>query len=208
MTAGPDHGRRGPTDDPIGELVTLLGRLPGIGERTATRLAHHVLAGEADYARALGKSLVEIHDRVVRCEMCANFCAGPTCAICRDPKRDESLLCVVARVPDLTAIEKSSSFRGRYFVLHGLLAPLDGVGPDQLPLDGLTARVKEARFEEVVVATPLSVEGEATALYLAQVLRPLGVRVSRIASGIPHGGELEYADQITVGRAFEGRRDL
>lgn len=195
-------------DDPIGELVALLSRLPGIGERTATRLAHHMLAGEAEYARALGESLAHIHERVVRCEECANFCGGPRCALCEDPKRDERVLCVVARVPDLSAIEKSGSFRGRYHVLHGLLAPLDGVGPDQLPLDDLTRRIKETGVSEVVVATPLSVEGEATALYLAQVVRPLGVRISRIASGIPHGGELEYADQVTVGRAFEGRREL
>ena len=125
------------SDDPIGELVALLSRLPGIGERTATRLAHHMLAGEAEYTRALGESLAHIHERVVRCEECANFCGGPRCAICEDPKRDERVLCVVARVPDLSAIEKSGSFRGRYHVLHGLLAPLDGVGPDQLPLDDL-----------------------------------------------------------------------
>ena len=194
--------------DPIGELVSLLSRLPGIGERTATRLAHHVLAGDPDYAVALGASLAHIHERVMKCERCGNFCAGPLCAICRDPKRDEAVICVVARVPDLSAIEKSGSFRGRYHVLHGLLAPLDGVGPDQLPLDGLVARVKSGDVKEIVVATPLSVEGEATALFVAQVVRPLGVRVSRIASGIPHGGELEYADQVTVGRAFEGRREL
>lgn len=194
--------------DPIGELIALLSRLPGIGERTATRLAFHVLAAEPEYARALGERLTTIHDEVVRCERCANFCAGPLCRICADPGRNDAVICVVARVPDLSAIEKSGSFRGRYHVLHGLLAPLDGVGPDQLPLDGLVARVDEGEVEEVVVATPLSVEGEATALYLAQVLRPKGVRVSRIASGIPHGGELEYADQVTVGRAFEGRREL
>ncbi|HBQ12663.1 MAG TPA: recombination protein RecR [Myxococcales bacterium] len=195
-------------DDPIGALVTLLSRLPGIGERTATRLAHHVLAGDPDYAHALGTSLAEIHDRVQQCDRCGNFCAGPLCRICRDPKRDESVICVVARVPDLSAIEKSGSFGGRYHVLHGLLAPLDGVGPDKLPLDALVARVREGEVKEIVAATPLSVEGEATALYLAQVMRPHGVRVSRIASGIPHGGELEYADQVTVGRAFEGRREL
>lgn len=196
------------SEDPIGELVALLSRLPGIGERTATRLAHHVLASEAHYAQALGASLSAIHERVVRCERCANFCAGPLCRICTDHTRDDSIVCVVARVPDLSAIEKSASFRGRYHVLHGLLAPLDGVGPDQLPLDALVCRVEQEDVKEIVVATPLSVEGEATALYLAQVLRPKGVRVSRIASGMPHGGELEYADQITVGRAFEGRKDL
>lgn len=145
--------------DPIGELVALLSRLPGIGERTATRLAHHVLAGEPEYAVALGTSVARIHERVQKCERCGNFCAGPLCAICRDPKRDESVLCVVARVPDLSAIEKSGSFRGRYHVLHGLLAPLDGVGPDQLPLEALVARVKEHDVKEIVVATPLSVEG-------------------------------------------------
>lgn len=194
--------------DPIAELVTLLSRLPGIGERTATRLGHYVLAGDADYARALGESLAHIHERVVKCERCGNFCAGPLCGICTDPRRDEEVICVVARVPDLGAIEKSGSFRGRYHVLHGLLAPLDGVGPDQLPLQALVLRVREGVTREVVAATPLSVEGEATALYLAQVMRPLGVKVSRIASGIPHGGELEYADQVTVGRAFDGRREL
>jgi recombination protein RecR len=201
-------GRDVSGDDPIAELVRLLSRLPGIGERTATRLAHHILAGDASYAEALGEAVGHIHVRVRRCDSCGNFCAGPRCRICEDPRRDDALLCVVARVPDLEALEKSGSFRGRYHVLHGLLAPLDGVGPDDLPLDALTLRVRENNVQEVVAATPLSVEGEATALYLAQVLRPLGVRVSRIASGIPHGGELEFADQVTVGRALEGRRDL
>jgi recombination protein RecR len=194
--------------DPIGDLVRLLARLPGIGERTATRLAHHVLAGESAYAEALGEAIAHIHERVRRCEECGNFCAGPRCRICEDPRRDPGVLCVVARVPDLDALEKSGSFRGRYHVLHGLLAPLDGVGPDDLPLDALVRRIQAGGVHEVVAATPLSVEGEATALYLAQVLRPLGVKVSRIASGLPHGGELEFADQVTVGRAFEGRREL
>lgn len=196
------------TDDPIGDLVRLLARLPGVGERTATRLAYHLLAGDPEYAGALGEAIARIHERVRRCEECANFCAGRLCRVCSDPRRDESVICVVARVPDLDALERSGSFRGRYHVLHGLLAPLDGVGPEDLPLDSLVARVKRGGVTEVVAATPLSVEGEATALYLAEVLRPLGVKVSRIASGIPHGGELEYADQVTVGRAFEGRREL
>ena len=195
-------------DDPIAELVILLSRLPGIGGRTATRLVHHVLAGESEYAVALGESLRRLHERVRRCDRCGNFCAGEICGICADPRRDDSTLCVVARVPDLAAIEKSGTFRGRYHVLHGLLAPLDGVGLDDLPLDALVARIRADDVREVVAATPLSVEGEATALYLAEVLRPLDVSVSRIASGIPHGGELEFADQVTVGRAFEGRRVL
>jgi recombination protein RecR len=194
--------------DPIADLTELLARLPGIGERTATRLAFHVLGSEPEYAAALGESLSHIHERVVRCETCGNYGAEIRCAICRDPRRDSKVLCCVARVPDLVAIEKSGTFRGRYHVLHGLLAPLDGVGPDQLPLDALIARIEAEGVEEVVVATPLSVEGEATALYVSQVLRPKGVMVSRIASGVPHGGELEFTDQVTLGRAFEGRREI
>ncbi len=186
----------------------LLARLPGIGERTAQRLAFHVLGADREYAAALGEAVQRIHDRVRRCEVCGNYGAEARCAICRDPRRDPSVLCAVARVPDLVAIERSGSFRGRYHVLHGLLAPLDGVGPDQLPLDALTARLAAEGVGEVVVATPLSVEGEATALYVSQVVRPLGVRVSRIASGVPHGGELEFTDQVTLGRAFEGRREI
>lgn len=193
--------------DPIGELISLLGRLPGIGERTATRLAFHVLGGDPLYADALGTSLREIHQRIVRCESCGNFSADTRCPICQDPRRNEKVVCVVARVPDLVALERSHSFRGRYHVLHGLLAPLDGIGPDDLPLDGLVRRAEEG-VEEVIVATPLSVEGEATALYVAEVLKPLGVKVSRIASGVPHGGELEFTDQVTLGRALDGRKQL
>lgn len=199
---------RAASDDPIQELVGLLARLPGVGERTAARLAFHVLGTDREYAAALGEAIARIHDRVQRCETCGNYGAHARCAICTDPRRDSRMVCAVARVPDLVAIERSGSFRGRYHVLHGLLAPLDGVGPDELPLDALIRRVEDEGVEEVVVATPLSVEGEATALYLSQVLRQHGVRVSRIASGVPHGGELEFTDQVTLGRAFEGRRDI
>ncbi|MBK8170356.1 MAG: recombination protein RecR [Sandaracinaceae bacterium] len=194
--------------DPIDELIQLLARLPGIGERTATRLAFYVLGSEREYGAQLGASLSHIHSRVKRCVQCGNYGADEVCAICKDPRRDPSILCAVARVPDLVAIERAGSFRGRYFVLHGLLAPLDGIGPEKLPVDALVKRVKDDGVKELIVATPLSVEGEATALYLAQAMRPLGVRVSRIASGVPHGGELEFTDQVTLGRAFEGRREL
>jgi recombination protein RecR len=172
------------------------------------RLAFHVLGSEPEYAAALGESLSHIHARVVRCEVCGNYGAETRCNICSDPRRDALVVCCVARVPDLVAIEKSGTFRGRYHVLHGLLAPLDGVGPDQLPLDRLMSRLASENVREVVVATPLSVEGEATALYLSQVLKPTGVKVSRIASGVPHGGELEFTDQVTLGRAFDGRREI
>ncbi|MFW5926271.1 MAG: recombination mediator RecR [Myxococcota bacterium] len=194
--------------DPIAELVGLLARLPGIGERTATRLAFHILGEEAGYAAALGEAIARIHERVRRCEVCGNYASEARCGICRDERRDRSVLCAVGRVPDLWAIERSGMFRGRYHVLHGLLAPLEGVGPEQIPLDPLIERVRAEGVGEVIVATPLSVEGEATALYVAQVLHPLGVEVSRIASGVPHGGELEYTDQVTLARAFEGRRNI
>jgi recombination protein RecR len=192
--------------DPIASLISLLSRLPGIGERTAARLAFFVLEGDAQYAAALGQALGTIHEDVTRCELCGNYGAESRCAICQDPRRDESLVCVVAKVPDLIALEALGSFRGRYHVLHGLLAPLDGVGPDQLPLDALERRIAEEAIKEIIVATPLNVEGEATALYLADALSSLPVRISRIAAGVPHGGELEFTDQVTLGRALEDRR--
>ncbi|MDH5671113.1 MAG: recombination mediator RecR [Myxococcales bacterium] len=194
--------------NPIAELVGLLSRLPGIGERTAARLAYHVLDQPRDYAEALGRSLVELHARVRRCQRCANYTAENLCEVCLDPRRDDGLVCVVARPPDVAALERGQSFRGRYYVLHALLAPLDGVGPEALPLAPLIERVKGGELREVIVATPLSVEGEATALFLAQQLRPLGVRCTRIASGLPHGGELEFSDQITLARAMDGRQEL
>jgi recombination protein RecR len=196
------------SDDPIAELVALLGRLPGIGERTATRLAYFVLASDGAYAKALARSLESLHDRVRRCRECGNFTADEVCRICADPRRDGSVLCVVARVPDLVAIERAGTYRGRYHVLHALLAPLDGMGADRIDVEALAERVRAREVREIVLATPLSVEGEATALYVADALRSTGARISRIASGIPHGGELEFADQVTLGRAFDGRKEL
>jgi len=195
-------------DDPIGELVRLLSRLPGIGERTATRLAHHVLGLEPEFAVALGAVLRDLHQRVRPCSECGNYATGMLCRVCGDPSRDASRVCVVARPPDVSAIERSGGYRGRYFVMHKLLSPLDGVGPDDLRISPLMARVEAGAVAEVILATPLNVEGEATALYLARLLKPHGVRCSRIASGMPHGGELEYTDQVTLGRAIEGRRDV
>ena len=192
--------------DPIASLISLLSRLPGIGERTAARLAFFVLEGDAQYAAALGQALSTIHEDVTRCELCGNYGAESRCAICQDTRRDESLVCIVAKVPDLIALEALGSFRGRYHVLHGLLAPLDGVGPDQLPLDALERRIADEAIKEIIIATPLNVEGEATALYVADALSSSPVRVSRIAAGVPHGGELEFTDQVTLSRALEDRR--
>ena len=194
--------------EPVARLIDAFARLPGVGPKTAQRLTYHLLRAPDSEARALAAALVGVRDDVVYCERCFDFATGPLCPVCSDPTRDDSRLCVVEEPLDVLAIERTRAFRGRYHVLHGLLAPLDGVGPDDLPLDALVRRVREGAIKEVVAATPLSVEGEATALYLAEVLRPLSVKVSRIASGIPHGGELEYTDQVTVGRAFEGRREL
>lgn len=195
-------------DDAIAQLIELFSRLPGIGERSAARLTYHVLGSSGEYARALGDALAHLHERVRRCQRCRNYTESELCKQCRDPGRDSNLLCVVARPQDAAAIERSAMFRGRYHVLHALLSPLDGVGPDAIELGPLLERIREEGVREVIVATPLSVEGEATALYLAQELRPAGVRCTRIASGLPHGGELEYTDQVTLTRALEGRREL
>jgi recombination protein RecR len=194
--------------DPILELTSLLARLPGIGERTATRLAYHVLGTSREYAAALGTALVQIHDRITRCEICRNYSEESRCSICSDPTRESDRICVVARPPDVIAIERGHMYRGRYYVLHALLSPLDGMGPEKISLQLLLDSIKRDAVKEVILATPLSVDGEATALFIARRLQELGVRCSRIASGLPHGGELEYTDQITLSRAFEGRKEV
>jgi recombination protein RecR len=194
--------------DPIAELVQLFARLPGIGERTATRLAFFVLGSDPSFAKSLASALDSLHERVQRCELCGNYGSRARCDVCLDPRRESRVLCVVARVQDLLAIERTATFRGRYHVLHALLAPLEGVGPSQLPVADLIRRIGSEGVEEIIVATPLSVDGEATSMYLSQALKPTGVRLTRIASGVPHGGDLEFTDQITLGRAFDGRREL
>lgn len=195
-------------EDAISRLIQLLSRLPGIGERSAARLAYHVLGSSREYAHALGEALAELHDRVRRCQRCRNYTESELCRQCIDPTRDSSLLCIVARPQDAAALERSGMFRGRYHVLHALLSPLDGVGPEALEVAPLLERIHEEGVREAIIATPLSVEGEATALFLAQELKLSGVRCSRIASGLPHGGELEYTDQVTLTRALDGRREL
>jgi recombination protein RecR len=197
----------------LSRVMHLLARLPGVGEKTAQRYALF-LAGEAgDLAHDLGLELVALRDVIRPCELCGNLAEVPElggclCAICRDSRRDKALLCVVARVQDLMAIERSGAMRGRYFVLGRLLSPLDGIGPDELPLPELQQRIQDDGVREIIIATPPSVDGEATALLLARELHALGVSISRIASGVPHGGDLEFADQITLGRAISGRRSI
>jgi recombination protein RecR len=199
--------------DRLSRLMQLLARLPGVGEKTAQRFALHLASEGGELASDLGVELGTLAEAVRPCEHCNNIAevdpAGHSvCNVCRDTRRDSSVLCVVARVQDLLAIEKSGAMRGRYFVLGRLLSPLDGIGPEELPLDRLLALVRERGVTEVIVATPPSVDGEATALLLARELVPSGARVSRIASGVPHGGDLEFADQITLGRAIDGRRNI
>jgi recombination protein RecR len=197
----------------LSRLIHLLSRLPGVGEKTAQRYALYLACEASELASELGSELAALAALVRPCERCGNLAevspdARCLCAICTDRRRDAALLCVVARVQDSIAIEKSGAMRGRYFVLGRLLSPLEGVGPDELPLAALEKRIREDGVQEVIVATPPSVDGEATALLLARELGALGLRVSRIASGVPHGGDLEFADQITLGRAINGRRSI
>ncbi len=192
--------------DPIRRLVHAFSRLPGIGEKSATRLAFFVLRSDPAVAHDLAEALTEIKARVGLCSVCCNLTELDPCRLCQDPRRDDRVICVVESVPSLLAIERTGEFRGRYHVLHGVLAPLDGVGPEALHLKELMARLDGV--EELIVATNPTVEGEATALYLRRLVSPLGVRVTRIASGVPTGADLEYADQVTLSRALSGRREL
>jgi recombination protein RecR len=194
--------------DPIARLVKELARLPGIGEKTAQRLAFHILDAGPEYAHELAEAVVRAVQDVRCCSSCQTLTDIDPCAICRDDRRDPRLLCIVEGVPDLVAIERTHEFRGQYHVLHGALSPLDGVGPGDLKIRELILRLEKKPADEVVVATNPDVEGEATALYLAKLLKPLGVRVSRIAQGVPMGGDLEYADQVTLARALAGRREI
>lgn len=214
--------------DPIQRLVRELSKLPGIGQKTATRLAFHVLRAPAEQARDLANALIEIKERIRLCSVCMNLTEQDPCSICQDPARDPQVVCVVAYPPDLLAIEKTGSFRGRYHVLHGVLSPLEGIGPDDLRLRELLSRLSAPpgtssdlslnpassgagaglHVREVIVATSPNVEGEATAMYVARTLKPLGLKVTRIASGLPIGGDLEYADGVTIARALEVRRDM
>lgn len=194
--------------DPIARLVKELARLPGIGEKTAQRLAFHVLDAGPAYAEALSSALLCVVRDVRCCSTCQTLTEHDPCAICSDTRRDTRLLCVVEGVPDLVAIERTREYRGRYHVLHGTLSPLDGIGPSDLKIRELLVRLETEPAEEIVIATNPDVEGEATALYLARLLKPTGVKVSRIAQGVPMGSDLEYADQVTLARAIAGRREL
>ena len=188
------------------DLIDELGRLPGVGPKSAQRLAFHLLAADEDDVNRLVAALTEVKRRVRFCEICGNVAQEPQCRICRDPRRDLTVLCVVEEPKDVVAIERTREFRGRYHVLGGAISPIEGVGPDDLRMRELMVRLAPGEVTEVILATDPNLEGEATATYLARLLRPMGLRVTRLASGLPVGGDLEYADEVTLGRAFEGRR--
>ena len=194
--------------EPLARLIEHLQRLPGIGAKSAQRLAFHLLKSPRDEVETLAQAMRDVKDRVTYCSICGNITDADPCAYCADANRDHRLICVVEEPQNVTAIEKTRGFKGTYHVLMGALSPLHGVGPDDLKIKGLLERVGAGSIEEVILATNPNVEGEATAIYLARLLKPLGVRVSRIAMGVPVGSDLEYADEITMQKSMEGRREI
>ncbi|OFW59420.1 MAG: recombination protein RecR [Candidatus Solincola sediminis] len=192
----------------MARLVEELSKLPGVGQKTAQRLAFHLLKVPAAEAHSLAEAIVEARDRVTFCVRCFNFAQGELCEYCMDSRRDPALVCVVERPQDIVALERTGEFRGLYHVLGGAISPIDGIGPEELRIRELLERVRTEGIREVIVATNPRVEGEATGLYLANLLKPLDIKVTRIASGLPVGGDLEYADEVTLGRALKGRLDL
>ncbi|TME68148.1 MAG: recombination protein RecR [Chloroflexi bacterium] len=192
--------------EPLERLIQELSRLPGIGPKTAQRLAFHLLRVDRVRADSLAQAIEDVKARIGYCERCYNIAEGPLCAICASPRRDPSVLCVVESAFDVLAIERTSEFSGLYFVLHGVISPIDGIGPEQIHVQQLLDRVRDEAIAEVIVATDADIEGEATALYLQRALMPLGATVTRPAHGLPVGGDLEYADELTLAKAMAGRR--
>ena len=194
--------------DPVSQLIFELSKLPGIGEKTATRLAYFVLKQDESYARALSDALLGAKQKITLCTTCFTFTDASPCRQCAAPSRDHALICVVERPSDVNAIEQAGNFRGVYHVLHGALSPLDGIGPEELKIRELAARVSAGGIREAILATNPSVEGEATSLYLGRLLKPFGVRITKLAHGLPVGGTLEYSDRQTIGKALENRQEM
>jgi recombination protein RecR len=195
-------------EGPVQALVDELGRLPGIGPKSAQRIAFYLLKAAPEDANRLARAITDAKAQVTWCRRCFNFATGELCAYCLDQRRDPTVLCVVEEPRDIVAVERTHEFGGRYHVLQGAIAPIEGIGPEQLRVKELLARIADEGVVEVILATNPNIEGEATAMYLARLCKPLGVRVTRLASGLPVGGDLEYADEVTLGRALEGRREL
>ncbi len=192
----------------VQELIDELSRLPGVGPKSAQRIAFHLLQTEDDQAKRLAQVLLEVKERVRFCEICGNVAEDVQCNICRDPRRTRTAICVVEESKDVQAIERTREFRGTYHVLGGAISPIEGIGPDNLRIKELMARLGNPEIQEIIIATDPNLEGEATATYLTRMLSPLGITISHLASGLPVGGDLEYADEVTLGRAFEGRRQV
>lgn len=193
---------------PVQKLIDELGRLPGVGPKSAQRLAFHLLVVPKEEAQRLAAAIIEMKERIKFCNRCFNISEDPECGFCTDPRRDAHVICVVEEPRDVIAIERTREYRGRYHVLHGAISPIEGVGPDQLKVRELVARLDPEAITEVILCTNPNIEGEATAMYLGRLLKPLGVKVTRIASGLPVGGDLDYADELTLSRALEGRREV
>jgi recombination protein RecR len=194
--------------EPLARLINEFKRLPGVGQKSAQRFAFHVLRSTRDDAGHLSQAILDVKDKLGLCSVCNNISDGDLCQFCRDPNRDPKVVCVVEEAPNIIGIETTRQFEGRYHVLHGSLSPLRGIGPDSLKIKNLVERIGKGEIEEVIVATNPTVEGEATAVYLARLLKPLGVRVSRIGMGVPVGSDLEFADEVTISKAMEGRRQM
>jgi recombination protein RecR len=192
----------------VQDLIDELGRLPGVGPKGAQRIAFHLLAADPIDVRRLADVLVEMKEKAKFCAICGNVSTDELCRICRDPRRDPTAICVVEEPKDVVAIERTGEFRGRYHVLGGAISPLEGIGPEQLRIRELIARLNDGVVTEIILATDPNIEGDATAAYLTRTLLPIGLRVTRLASGLPVGGDLEYADEVTLGRAFAGRRNV
>ncbi|MBC6678799.1 recombination mediator RecR [Zhenpiania hominis] len=193
---------------PLARLINELSRLPGIGGKTAQRLAFHILSMEEKEARALADSIIEAKQKMTYCSVCGNLTDTDPCVICSDPSRDRSVICVVETPKDVVAMEKIKEYNGLYHVLHGAISPMEGIGPEDINLKQLIVRLQNEDVRELILATNPNIEGEATAMYIARLIKPSGIRVSRIAHGIPVGGDLEYADEVTLLKAMEGRREL
>lgn len=194
--------------EPLARLIAEFKRLPGIGQKSAQRIAFHVLRAAPDDAAALARAILDVKEKLGLCETCNNISDGAQCQFCRDPGRDQRVVCVVEEPHNIVGVEMTRQFHGLYHVLHGALSPLRGIGPEQIKIKSLVNRIAQGGIEEIIVATNPNVEGEATAVYLSRLLKPLGMKVTRIAMGIPVGSDLEYADEVTMGKALEGRREI
>lgn len=194
--------------EPVAKLIEELSKLPGIGPKTAQRLAFFLLNVSTDYAKGLAKAIIDAKEKIKYCSVCSNLTDIDPCQICRNEQRDRSIICVVGEPRDVVALERTREFKGLYHVLHGAISPMEGIGPNDLKVKELLPRLQNNQIKEVVLATNPNIEGEATAMYIAHIIKPLGIKVTRIAHGLPVGGDLEYADEVTLSKAFEGRREI